>query len=59
MIVDMGPNRSYHNNRSPYINQKRAIVKLKCKSCASKTMMAKKEEKQTEVIIDMIYLFLV
>jgi len=59
MIFNMGQNRFYHNNRSPYINQKRAIVKLKCKSCASKTMMAKKEKKQTEVIIDMIYLLLV
>jgi len=59
MIVDMGQNRSYHNNWSPYINQKRAIVKLKCKSYASKIIMAKKEKKQAEIIIDMIYLLLV
>ena len=45
MIWNKGENRSYDNNWSPYINQKSAIVKLKSKNYASKTIMAKKEKK--------------
>ena len=45
MINDMGQNRSYPNNWSPYVNHKRNMfVKFKCKNCASKKQMAKKQE---------------
>jgi len=45
MIDYMGQNRSYHNNWSPYVHQKRNIVKFQCKNCASKTIMAKNRRK--------------
>ena len=56
MIVDMGQNRSYHNKLITIHQSKSAIVKLKCKNYASKTMMAKKKKKPTEVIIARIFI---
>ena len=38
MSVDIGQNRSYHNNRSTYINQRSATVKFECKDYAPKTI---------------------
>ena len=43
-IEDIGQNRSYHNNWSPYIHHKRTTVKLKYKSFASKNKMTKKKK---------------
>ena len=59
MIVDMGQNRTYHNNWSPHVYQKSTTVKFKCKDYASKTIMAKIKINQTELITTIIYLFLV